>query len=159
MAKYLYIVSSILLFVTIYCSNKTVKLTGSILATAWFVLCGTFSFTQMTFLTNINYWALAAHIGCLAVVLSGGYLLKTRKYIRMAYSIVAILLWSMLVDTADYFFFFPQWHSGLSYFSYLLNGLVFNLPKCYTPAIIGGLILIWENRGAVQKVIERKQEN
>lgn len=71
----------------------------------------------------------------------------------MAYSIVAILLWSMLVDTADYFFFFPQWHSGLSYFSYLLNGLVFNLPKCYAPAIICGIILLVENRDRIRAFV------
>lgn len=135
-------ISGLSLFGATFKSKKWIQITSALIGISWFIFANFFNFSTMEFVSYINWPALIFHISLVVIVVLFGQFFKKSKIMSAVYGIGAILFWSLLVDTVDYFFLFSSWSSGVNYFIYVWNGIIFNLPKCIAPMVVSMVIAI-----------------
>jgi lipid-A-disaccharide synthase-like uncharacterized protein len=131
------IVSGAFLFFATYKTKARWQLLSSFVVICWFTFAFYFNFSSLSFISGPNNVACFVHMGILLGLIVLSHFSKKRKLVNCLYSISAIFLWSFLVDTVDYLILFPEWSAGISFFTYVMNGFLFNLPKCLVSASMG----------------------
>lgn|SRR5574344_959408 len=137
-----WLISGLSLFGATFKSKKFIQILSAFIGVLWFVFASFFNFSTMQFISYVNWPALIFHTSLVGVVILFGLVFKKHKVLSAVYGVGAILLWSILVDTVDYCFLFTSWSSGINYFVYVWNGIVFNLPKCIAPIVVSLAIAI-----------------
>lgn len=135
-------ISGLAVFGAIFKSKNQIQVFSFLIALFWFIFSSLFSFSSNSFISYINLPAFFLHLLLIIIVMILGFAFRRHKVLSAVYGIIAILVWSVLVDTIDYFLLFPNWNSGFNYFAYVWNGIVFNAPKCLLPMAISFIIAI-----------------
>jgi hypothetical protein len=137
-----WVISGLSLFGATFKSKKWIQLSSAVIGVVWFVFATFFNFSTMKFISYVNWPMFFLHTALVIVVVLIGLFFKKNKICSAIYGILAILLWSFLVDTVDYCFFFATWSFGTNYFDYVWNGIIFNLPKCFLPMCLSLAVAI-----------------
>lgn len=130
------------LFLSTYKTNNILKIVSFVLCYLWFSFVFFFNLNSFTFVNNPNIVAYLVHTGLLIPLFLIGFIFKKPGIMNSFYSVFLILIWSILVDSVDYLFIFPEWSAGSSYFSYIFSGIIFNLPKCILPMCLSCFIIL-----------------
>lgn len=131
------VISGIFIFFATYRTKAKWQLLSSLVVFFWFTFAFYCNFLSLTFISGTNNIAYFVHTGILLGLIVLSHFLKKKKLVNCVYSISVIFLWSFLIDMVDYFVLFPEWSAGISFFLYILNGFIFNLPKSLVSASMG----------------------
>lgn len=121
--------NSILLYFSCFRFNNKIKIPAAILCFINLLYVNSFAIFKEFLYVNI---------ACYLIIFS----ISLIKRINSCVSSFSILIYSILVDTYCYFIH-PIFPINISYFEYVLNGIIFNLRFCILPVIISLCVNIY----------------